>query len=159
MARGAPVRVAGEIVIARPVDEVFDFAADERNEPRYNPRMTVAEKLTPGPVAAGTRFQSVMTGTGRAAAMTIEITGYERPHRLASHTSLRAMDIDGELLFEPAGDGEHTRMRWEWELHPHGMVRLLGPLVRRMGERQELEIWRGLKRLLESQPVTAAPRG
>jgi hypothetical protein len=28
------VRIEGEIVIDRPVDEVFDFVADARNEPR-----------------------------------------------------------------------------------------------------------------------------
>src|SRR6266700_4799156 len=28
--------VQGDIVINRPVDEVFDFVADERNEPKYN---------------------------------------------------------------------------------------------------------------------------
>ena len=29
----------GQILIHRPVDEVFDFVADERNEPRYNPQL------------------------------------------------------------------------------------------------------------------------
>jgi hypothetical protein len=28
---------------------VFDFVADERNEPRYNPRMLLAEKISSGP--------------------------------------------------------------------------------------------------------------
>ena len=32
-------RINGEIIIERPADAVFDFCADERNEPRYNPRM------------------------------------------------------------------------------------------------------------------------
>jgi hypothetical protein len=31
------VHIEGEIVINRPVDEVFDFVADETTEPRYNP--------------------------------------------------------------------------------------------------------------------------
>jgi hypothetical protein len=31
--------IQGEIIIQRPAEEVFDFVADERNEPRYNPRM------------------------------------------------------------------------------------------------------------------------
>jgi hypothetical protein len=33
------LRIGGEIFINRPVEEVFDFVADARNEPRYNPRM------------------------------------------------------------------------------------------------------------------------
>jgi hypothetical protein len=40
------VRIQGEIVIDRPIDEVFDFAVDERNEPSYNPRIFAVEKLT-----------------------------------------------------------------------------------------------------------------
>jgi hypothetical protein len=31
------MHVQGDIVINRPIDEVFDFVADERNEPQYNP--------------------------------------------------------------------------------------------------------------------------
>ena len=37
--------IEGEIIIARPAAQVFDFAADQRNEPRYNPRMARAEKV------------------------------------------------------------------------------------------------------------------
>ena len=43
-------RIEGEIAINRPVDEVFDFVADERYEPRYNPRMARVEKLSPGQI-------------------------------------------------------------------------------------------------------------
>ena len=39
--------IEDEIVIATSVEEVFDFVADERNEPRYNPRMLRAKKLSP----------------------------------------------------------------------------------------------------------------
>jgi hypothetical protein len=37
-------RVEGEIIIQRPAEDVFDFVADERNEPRYNSRMVVDRK-------------------------------------------------------------------------------------------------------------------
>ena len=43
-------RIEGEIAINRPVDEVFDFVADERNEPRYNPKIARVEKLSDGPI-------------------------------------------------------------------------------------------------------------
>lgn len=41
-------RIKGEILIGRPVDVVFDYVADQRNEPQYNPEMVRAEKITPG---------------------------------------------------------------------------------------------------------------
>jgi hypothetical protein len=58
--RPAMARIEGEIMINRPVEEVFDFVADERNEPRYNPRMVRAEMLSPGPVGLGSRFRAEM---------------------------------------------------------------------------------------------------
>ena len=42
-------RIDGEIVIAVPAEQVFDMVADERNEPRYNPRIARAEKTSPVP--------------------------------------------------------------------------------------------------------------
>ncbi len=45
-------------------------------------------------------------------------------------------------------------MRWAGKIEPHGMLRLMGPLVAWMGRRQELRIWTGLKGLLEG---TVAP--
>ena len=104
-------RVEGDLVIECPVEEVFDFVADERNEPRYNPRMLRAEKLSPGPIGAGTRFRAEMKmkGRRRPVEMTVEFTDYERPRRLASTTHLSAMEIRGSLTFEPVPEG--TRMR------------------------------------------------
>jgi uncharacterized protein YndB with AHSA1/START domain len=144
--------VEGEIVIKRPIEEVFDFVADERNEPQYNPRMSVAEKVTDGPVGIGTKFHSVMSSRGGPAEMTIEFTQFDRPHRIVETIQVsNVMVIDGELRFEPVTEG--TKMTWLWELHPRGVYKLLGPIIRRTGERQELTVWTGLKELLESPPA------
>ena len=151
--------VRGEIVIQRPIEEVFDFVADERNEPKYNPQMTVAEKVTEGPVGVGTRFHCLMTGRGGPADMAIEFTGFDRPRRIVETTHVsNVMVIDGELHFEPVADG--TKMTWLWDLHPRGMYKLLGPMIRRTGERQEAAVWTGLKHVLESpaSPVFAGGR-
>jgi len=37
-------------VISRPVEEVFDFLADGRNEPYYNPHMLLAEQTSAEPI-------------------------------------------------------------------------------------------------------------
>jgi hypothetical protein len=150
-------RIDGEIVINRPLEEVFDFVADERNEPRYNPRMLRAEKLSPGPVGLGTRFRAEMTSRRRLVVMTIENTGYDRPRRLASTTRLSTMDIRGTLTFDPVAAG--TRMRWAWDLQPHGLLNLMTPVVARIGARQEQTIWANLKRLLEAQDAPSTAGG
>jgi len=46
----------GELIIDRPVHEVFDFIADERNEPRYNRRMLRAKQISEGPIGVGRGF-------------------------------------------------------------------------------------------------------
>jgi len=144
-----PAQVAGEIIIQRPAAEVFDFVADERNEPSYNPQLVAAEKITSGPVGAGTRYRAeTRTRGGRTVLMTIEITGYDRPRRLDSSTTLAMMDIYGTLTFEPVARG--TRLRWLWRVRPRGLLRLATPAIAWQGRRQERAIWASLKRHLEA---------
>ena len=74
--------IEGEIVINRPVEEVFAFVADERNESRYNPRMLRVRQTSSGPVGLGTRWRAEMATTRRSVRMTIDVTAYEPPRRL-----------------------------------------------------------------------------
>jgi len=142
-------RVEGEIVMNRPVEEVFDFVADERNEPRYNPRMRDAEQISEGPIDLGTRFRTELETMGRTMPMIVEFTGYERPQRLASVTRSSMMETEGALTFESVPGG--TRMCWSWDVRPRGALRLMAPLVGVIGRRQEQRIWGNLKRLLEAE--------
>lgn len=144
-------RIDGEIVIHRPVDVVFDYIADQSNEPQYNPRMVRAEKITPGPIGKGTRFRSAVASMGRTAEMLIEVTGYDRSTRLASDTTMQQADISYTLTFEPAASG--TRMRWSGQVRPKGAFKLLGPLIAWMGRNQEQRIWASLKQHLEAAPA------
>ncbi len=142
-------RVEGEIVIERPVEDVFDFVADERNEPRYNPRMRSAEQSSEGPIGSGTRFRTELETIGRTVPMIVEFTGYERPSRLASVTRSSMMETEGALTFESVPGG--TRMCWSWEVRPRGALRLMAPLVGVIGRRQEQRIWGNLNRLVEAE--------
>lgn len=141
-------RIEGEITIHRPVEEVFDFVADERNEPRYNPRMLDVRLISPAPIGTGTRFHAEFKKVRGTLPMTIEFTGFERPRRLESAARSSMVDTVGSLTFEPAPDG--TRMQWSWEVQPRSFLRLMPSLVAVIGRRQERSIWGSLKRLLES---------
>jgi menaquinone-dependent protoporphyrinogen IX oxidase/uncharacterized protein YndB with AHSA1/START domain len=149
-------RVEGEITIHRPVEEVFDFVADERNEPRYNPRMLAAQLVSDAPIGLGTRFRAELGTMRRPMPMTVEFTEFERPRRLASATHSTMMDTVGALTFEPTDGG--ARMRWSWDVRPRGFLRLVPWLVGFIGRRQERDIWGSLKRLLQSgvQPTSRA---
>ena len=146
--------VSGSIVVERPVDVVFDVVADQRNEPRYNPALLTTELLTEGPIDVGTRFRAVHAAGGGSMEMTVELTGYNRPWRIASVTTASWVEIRGAVTFEPVGEAA-TRLRWSWDVHPKGCAVLMTPFAGVIGRRQERACWEGLKRYLE-QPVAEA---
>ena len=147
-------QIEGEILIDQPVDVVFDYVADQSNEPHYNPHMVRAEKITPGPVGKGTQFRSAVASMGRTAEMLIEYTGYDRPTLLASTITMAQADFSYLLMFEPAAAG--TRMRWAGQVRPKGAFRLLGPVISWLGTRQERRIWASMKQHLEAAPQPSA---
>lgn len=150
-------RIKGDIVIDRPTAEVFDFVADQRNEPAYNRQMLTSRMLTPGPVGAGSRFAAVHRGRRRPMELQIELTEYQRPRRLASTTTMTRGQVLGVLTFEPAGSA--TRMHWDWNLPLSGIAKLASPLVKAIGSRQERACWQALKDHLESSRPPQSSQG
>ncbi len=141
--------VGGEVVIAAPVDEVFDFVVDERNEPSYNPRITRAEKLDDRPIGPGSRFVAQPAGTGSKGAMTIEILEYDRPRRFHSIIRSSYMRVEGAVTFAAQGDG--TLLRWDWVMRLVGPMKVLSPVLALVAPRWERRNWVALKRYLESR--------
>ena len=139
-------KIEGKVLIGRPAEDVFDFVADSRNEPSFNPAMTGAELLTPLPIGVGTRFRARLGGAGTP--MLVELTEFDRPHRLGSRTTSSMMQTSGALTF--AADGDSTVMSWNWQVHPKGWMRMLGPLFGPVGGRMERRIWTSMKRHLEN---------
>jgi ligand-binding SRPBCC domain-containing protein len=153
---GASQRFQRETVIERPMEEVFDFVTDARNEPRYNPRILNVEKKTAGPIGRGTRFVLVSKAMGRPLAVEYEITAYERPRRMISRTirGLPLMNVESTETFEPANGG--TRMRWVWEIKPRGTAgKLTTPVLARMLGRRLDRVFANIKRVLEGDVPAA----
>lgn len=142
-------RIAGEVTIDAPIVEVFDMVADERNEPTYNPRIARAEKVSEGPVGAGTRFVAEPRGMGTRGGMTLVIHEYDRPRRLRSAVRSPYLRVSGELTFEEVTGGG-TRMKWDWDMTLTGPMRLLSPVLTLIGPGWERRNWIGLKRYMES---------
>jgi Polyketide cyclase / dehydrase and lipid transport len=144
------VHVNGSMTICRPVETVFDYAANQSNEPTYNPRMIASKKIGEGPVGVGTHFRATVLAGRRPLDMDIEVTEYDRPSRFGTHTAMSSADVSGVLTFRPSG--ADTLMSWSWDVRPKGVARFFSPLVALMGRRQEKVCWAGLKRVLEADP-------
>lgn len=147
--RVAMAHICGEVEIEAPVDEVFDFVADERNEPSYNPRIVRAEKLGDGPVGEGSRFVAQPAGMGSGGAMTVEILEYDRPHRFHNVIRSSYMQVDGTVTFTNRGGG--TLLRWDWDMGLTGPMKIFSPVLALIAPRWERRNWVALKRYLESR--------
>ena len=158
-------QIRGEVLIRRPVDVVFEFVADMRNEPIYNPNMLVSEKVTEAPIGVGSRFRATGRSGRRQVEMQIEYTAFDRPNLIASTTRMAAADFSGNLTFTTTPVG--TLLRWSWQVLPKGAMRILTPVFAPIGARQERRIWARLRDHLEAegnvQPSSTstfrAPRG
>jgi hypothetical protein len=150
-------RIAGEVVIGAPVEEVFDLVADERNEPAYNPRIVRAEKVGDKPVGPGARYVVEPRGTGRRGEMTVETVEYDRPRRLRNVVVSSYLMVDGVLALTPVDGG--TRLRWDWDMRLVGPVRLLSPLLALVGPRWERRNWVGLKEHVEGRRARPGATG
>ncbi|WP_242448538.1 SRPBCC family protein [Cellulomonas sp. WB94] len=139
----------GSLDIARPVEEVFDLVADQRNEPSFNPKMTEATMLTDGPLGVGTRFGAKVLSRGKPLPVTIEYTAFDRPHRIVSRSVMADAIAEGHVQCDPTPSG--TRFSWDWTVTVSGPGRFAGPLVGVIGRRQERTIWTSLKHHLEGR--------
>lgn len=149
-------RIAGQVLIRRPVEDVFDFVADERNEPTYNPDMLRAEKITEAPIGVGSRFRATIRFGRGPVDVQIEYTEFDRPNLLASTTRMAAADFTGTLTFTPTPVG--TRLRWLWLARPKGAMRFLAPIFGPIGARQERRTWARLRDHLEGNAPSVLDR-
>jgi uncharacterized protein YndB with AHSA1/START domain len=140
-------RITGEVDIDASITDVFDTVADERNEPRYNPRIARAEMFTDEPVGAGSRFVAEPKGMGTRGRMALEILEFQRPHRLHNVIRSSYMHVDGTLTFAETEEG--TRLRWDWTMRLVGPMRVLTPVLMLVGPRWERRNWIDLKNYLE----------
>ena len=133
--------------IARPIDEVFDYVADTRNETKWHPRVRSIEKTSEGPIGVGTTFRGDYKGSGE---MDFSLVEYERPTHLRFTGGNGQVSIDATIDFREH-DG-HTHATFDLDLRPNGFFRLIMPLMAPMIRRQYAQAVPALKRALETRP-------
>src|SRR5439155_13463473 len=78
---GRPMtRFRATAVIDKPVEEVFAFAADPENDPRWSSAVSKARRTSKSALGLGSRYEQVLRFVGRRLEVTFEGTGYD-PNR------------------------------------------------------------------------------
>jgi uncharacterized protein YndB with AHSA1/START domain len=135
--------------IDRPVEQVFAFVADVRNDPQWHTDVLEAEYDSPGQLTTGatfrTRFKPFMglsEGTG-------SVTAYEPPRRVVLTQQMGKLEPVLTLTVEPDGGGSRITRRLQMEAV--GMLRIVAPFTGGMMRKRNAGFLGNLKRLLEAE--------
>ncbi|MER5961508.1 SRPBCC family protein [Streptomyces sp. NPDC002057] len=112
--------------IDRPVEDVFAYLADGRNDPQFSPRVLRIERVPDTPTAVGTVFRSTVKDAGMKTGREIRVTALEAPVKLrwAEVSKNLVTAREGGYDLEPLAGGR-TRVRFYNALEGHGVGKLL----------------------------------
>lgn len=125
-------RIEKQATVPAPPEAVFDYLADLDNLAEWQPGVESVERTTDGPIGAGSRAQVVQNVMGRRITAPLEITEYERPHRLAIESKVSGIEAR-VLLALRAGDAETdaaaTELDFAMEIRGSGFSSFLESVV------------------------------
>ena len=145
------------IIIQRPVEEVFAFVTDARNNPLWQSGRGLKEtrQVPDGPVGVGTRITETWSFMGRTSEATSEVTSYEPNRRYTRSTIGNGGPIKrGDYTFAPVGEG--TRWTAVAYIEAGGPFAIAEPLLASTLKKGFDESMAEAKSLLERQIVEHA---
>jgi uncharacterized membrane protein len=121
--------------IDRPIETVFAYAADYRNDPEWRSEVSEMRYVSGDPVGVGTHEIETIVVWGRRVVTETEITAYEPNSRVSFDYVSGPFRVRGSRSFERAERG--TRFTFDLESQAVGRLdRLLGPLMGPVYQRQ-----------------------
>jgi hypothetical protein len=149
-----PLDVLARIDIDRAPELVAAYEFDPANDPSWIGGVRTAERLSPGPIAVGSRVRRVGSFLGRPIEWVMDVTELVPARRLAMHAVRSPFPMDVTYNLEPAGGGSVATIRIQGEAR--GMYGLLGPLTPSMVRRSVQSDLARLKAAVEADRGTAA---
>ena len=144
------VEVLSEIIIARPPGIVFNFASDPDNAPKWYVNINSSERLTPGPLAVGSRIAFTAQFLGRKLEYIYEIREYIPERKLVMKTADGPFPMETTYTWEPV-DGSNTRMTLMNRGNPAGFSKLISPFISLMMKKANTKDLQRLKKIIENQ--------
>lgn len=139
------------ITIDRPVEEVWDYVLDTRNDPVWITNVIDVGRGGDEPVAIGLEIEETYKFLGKRVPMTMKVTEHEPPRRSAIEFVGGPVPGRGTYEFEPVDGG--TRFTMSLETDAHGFFKLAEPVFARMARRDVVASLGNLKDILEARAV------
>lgn len=137
---------SSEIVINRPIGDVFVFLADAENDPKWREGILKIKRISGE--GKGARYNQVMVGPGnRKVAADIEITDFRKDKLISFQAITGPIRPKGHYALTPVGSSTRVEFRLEVELR--GIKKLLSGMVQKTMT-SEVAYIDNLKRVLES---------
>lgn len=114
-------------LIDKPIKDVFAFAANPNNMPKWNSAVISLEQITPGAVGVGTKFKSVGEMMGRRIEGEMQVTAYEPDTKCGYQVNAGPMQVNLALTFKTVGTG--TKISLNAQGNPAGFFKLAEPVM------------------------------
>jgi uncharacterized protein YndB with AHSA1/START domain len=142
--RAVTIEVHGEAIIRRSIEDVFDFLADPRNEPRWLPGAKSVTMTSDGEPRLGSTFVGEYAGVGR---VELELVEFERPSRIRFRGDSQIVRFDDVVRLASAESG--TRLQANMTSEPKALRRAPDPTMGEALQAQFASNWDHLRRALE----------
>ena len=143
------VRLEHEVVVNRPVSEVFAYLTDAASLAEWQGGVVEARKESEGPVGVGTRFSEVRKFLGRRLESTVEVTEHEPDRTFSLRVVSGPVPFEVRHTLEPTNGG--TRIKLVGQGEPGGFFKLAEPLVARQAKRTFEHDFATLRDILEAR--------
>jgi carbon monoxide dehydrogenase subunit G len=139
----------GSTLVNAPIEVVFDFLADARNEPRWLPGASNVRLTSGEPIRKGSTF---VGDYPRAGAVTVRLARHDRPHHISLAGDARNLSFVDEIELTATERG--TTLVATMITQPKGLFRLFAPMMRKIIDQQFQANWDNLKATLEDERPT-----
>jgi uncharacterized membrane protein len=144
------LKVETNIVIHRPVEDVFAVLSNAENNPKWSSAFLEVNKTSEGPVGVGTTWRGVGKFLGKQIEVELEETGYE-PNQKSAQKSRLPFPVNQQMTFESVDGG--TRVNLKFEADPGGFFKLAEPLLASMVKRNIEGELANLKDLMDAHAL------
>lgn len=147
--RAGWVSATASVSINHPVERVFEFVCNPKNDPLWNPKVVAVTMVTPGPLGVGSRFRQSAAFVGGRLESEWRITEFEL-NRLMDGESVRSMfRFVGGYRFKSMKHGTHVTKYASFDISAMLPPFVPEGLVSTLLTREFVSAFARLKRLLD----------